>query len=213
MLDSLGKGAGLHAPPIPLTTREKAVRLRPSEWMAIRFVSFDDTRPSWPGYHYALAAHSAPFRFVFLMQFVNTLRRFADRITRKMTKYELHLNRAKQTGDTSHNGDYSYHDDDLLMHEQQKEAKEAPRIKIDAVISAPQIIVPRSAIADEVVVLRILSNICSLELFFLTVLDLQQVSIHNFFNMDKEGMSVANITNCNASQELKMMNIERIMIF
>lgn len=50
VLDSLGKGAGLHVPPIPLTPREKAVRLRPSEWMAIRLVSFDDTRPSWPGY-------------------------------------------------------------------------------------------------------------------------------------------------------------------
>jgi hypothetical protein len=89
------------------------------------------------------------------MQFVNTLRRFADRITRKMTKYDLHLNRAKQTGDVSHNGDYSYHDDDLLMHEQQKDAKEAPRVKIDAVIAAPQIIIPRSARTDEVVVMRI----------------------------------------------------------
>jgi len=89
------------------------------------------------------------------MQFVNTLRRFADRIDRKMVKYDLHLNRAKQTGDVSHNGDYSYHDDDLRMREQEKEAKESPRVKIDAVIAAPQIIIPRSAMADEVIVLRI----------------------------------------------------------
>jgi len=50
VMESLGRGNGLHFPPIALTPREKAVTLRPSEWMAIRLVSFDDTRPSWPGY-------------------------------------------------------------------------------------------------------------------------------------------------------------------
>jgi hypothetical protein len=54
VLDTIGKGTGIHFPPIPLTPREQAVALRPSEWMAIRFVSFDDTRPNWPGYLYYL---------------------------------------------------------------------------------------------------------------------------------------------------------------
>lgn len=96
--------------------------------------------------------HSAPFRFVFLMQFVNTLRRFADRISRKLEKYDSHLQRAEETGETSHAGDYSYHGTEVP---ESKEAGESARIKIDAVIAAPQIIVPRSARSDEVIVLRI----------------------------------------------------------
>lgn len=70
-----------------------------------------------------------------------------------MDKYETHLRRAKDTGETSHAGDYSYHDRKIP---EVREAEEAPRIKIDAVIASPQIIIPRSAVSDEVIVLRIL---------------------------------------------------------
>lgn len=192
VLDTMGKGTGPHFPPIPLTAREQAVALRPSEWMALRFVSFDDTRPNWPGYHYAIAMHSAPFRYVFLMQFLNTLRRFSDRINRKLNKYNSHLMRAKETGETTHHGDYSYHDAEVP---ESKESEEAPRVKIDAVIAAPQVIIPRSAVSDEVIVLH-----------------MQQVSIHNFFNMDKESLNVLNTTNVNAAQELKMMKIEHTIV-
>ncbi len=76
-------------------------------------------------------------------------------------------------------------------------------------IESPPIIIPRSVVSDEVIVLRILYYSPPFR-FPLIKLDTQQVSIHNFFNMDKEGLSIMNTNNVNAAQGLKLMKIERI---